>query len=160
MKKFLILAVIAATTFACGTPKTVQESRKTIKGYWALDNISYDSSGTFNVTLFNDTSVECFEGSTWRFIPNNNTGIYTIENPNCPTGERNFIFTIQEIDPTTGLYDFLLKPTDAKGRSDTDVGFRLRLARLNESSMRWEQTVNLDGKPFKINMNFSKLNEQ
>lgn len=160
MKKFLILALVVVTAISCGTPKTVQESRKVIKGYWVLNSISYDSSGTFNVTLFNDTSVECFEGSNWRFIPNNNTGNYTIENSNCPTGQRDFIFTIQELDQTTGLYDFLLKPTNAKGKSDTDVGFRLRLAQLNESSMRWEQTVNLDGKPFKINMNFSKINEE
>ena len=153
------MAVIAATTFSCGTPKTVQESRNVIKGYWALNNITYDASGTFNVTLFNDTSVECFEGSTWRFIPNNNTGNYNIENSNCPTGERNFIFTIREIDPTTGLYDFLLKPTNAKGKSETNAGYRLRLAPLNESSMRWEQPVSLDGKPFKINMNFSKIQE-
>jgi hypothetical protein len=159
MKKILLLAVVVATVFACGTPKTVIQSKKIIKGYWSLDNITYDSSGTFNVTLFNDTSTECFEGSTWRFIPNNNTGNYNIDNPDCPTGERNFIFTIQEMDQTTGLYDFLLKPTNAKGKSDTDVGFRLHLAQLSENSMRWEQTVNLDGKPFKINMNFSKIQE-
>ncbi|MGO3183118.1 MAG: lipocalin family protein [Aequorivita sp.] len=159
MKKILILALIAVTAFSCGTPKTVQESRKVIKGYWALDNITYDSSGTFNVSIFNDTSAECLEGSNWRFIPNNNTGNYTIENPDCPTGQRDFIFTIQEIDSATGLYDFLLKPTNAKGKSETDTGFRLRLAQLDESSMRWEQTVSLDGKPFKINMNFSKIQD-
>ncbi|MCG2430340.1 lipocalin family protein [Aequorivita xiaoshiensis] len=159
MKRLIMLALVAATAFACGTPKTVQESRKVIKGYWNLDEVTYDSTGTFNVTLFNDTSAECFEGSMWRFIPNNNTGRYSIENSNCPTGERNFIFTIQEIDPTSGLYDFLLKPTNAKGKSDTNAGYRLSLTQLNENSMRWEQTVSLDGKPFKINMNFSKIND-
>ncbi|MEH6763004.1 MAG: lipocalin family protein [Aequorivita antarctica] len=159
MKKILILALIAATAFSCGTPKTVQESRKVIKGYWTLENITYGSSGTYNVTLFNDTSVECFEGSTWRFIPNNNTGNYTIDNSNCPTGQRDFIFTIIEIDPASGLYDFMVKPTDAKGRSEDKTGFRLHLAQLNDNSMRWEQTVSLDGKPFKININFSKINE-
>ena len=156
MKKILILALIAVTAFACGTPKTVQESRKIIKGYWNLDDISYDSSGTYNVTLFNDTSVECFEGSTWRFIPNNNTGVYTINNSDCPVGDRSFIFTIIEMDPASGLYDFMLKPTNIRGKSVDNVGFRLHLAQLSESSMRWEQTVNLDGKPFKINMKFSK----
>ncbi len=154
-----MLVVVAATVFACGTPKTVQESKKVIKGYWALDNISYDASGTYNITLFNDTSAECMQGSSWRFIPNNNTGNYTINNGNCPTGERNFIFTIQEIDPSTGLYDFLLKPTNEKGKSETNAGFRLRLAQLSDSSMRWEQTVSVDGKPFKINMNFTKIQE-
>ncbi|PVW15604.1 lipocalin family protein [Marixanthomonas spongiae] len=159
MKKLIVLAVVAMTVLACGTPKTVIESRKIIKGYWSLDNITYSESGEFNVSLLGDTSKECFEGSTWRFIPNNNTGVYTINNQDCPTGDRNFIFTIQEIDPETGLYDFLLKPTNAKGKSENDVGFRLQLTQLNESTMRWEQTVDLDGSPFTINMNFTKINE-
>ena len=159
MKKLIILAVVAMTVLSCGVSKTVSESRKIIKGYWSLDNVTYSESGEFNVSLLGDTSKECFEGSTWRFIPNNNTGVYTINNSDCPTGDRNFIFTIQEIDPSTGLYDFLLKPTNAKGKSDNDVGFRLQLAQLNESTMRWEQTVNLEGSPFTINMNFTKINE-
>lgn len=154
-----MLAVIATVALSCGTPKTVQESKKVLKGYWSLDDVSYDSSGTFNVTLFNDTSAECFEGSSWRFIPNNNTGNYNIDNADCPTGQRNFIFSIVEIDPTSGLYDFMLKPTDARGKSEDKVGFRLRLAQLSENNMRWEQTVSLDGKPFTIKMDFSKIQE-
>ncbi|MFC7357166.1 lipocalin family protein [Jejudonia soesokkakensis] len=159
MKKILLLTVVAALAFACGTPKTVQESRKVIKGNWMLDNITYNQSGTFNVKLLDDTSKECFEGTTWRFIPNNNTGVYTVNNSDCPTGDRYFIFAIQEINQTTGLYDFLLKPTDSKGKSEEKLGFRMRLSQLNENSMQWEQTVTLEGKPFKIKMNFSKLTE-
>ncbi len=160
MKKTILLAILAAVFFSCGTPKTVQESRKIIKGYWNLDTISYSESGTFNITLLNDTSRECFEGSQWRFIPNNNTGIYTISDSNCPTGDRHFIFDIQEMNTETGLYDFLLKPTNEKNKSETKVGFRLRLAQLSSSSMKWEQTVNLEGKPFTVYMNFSKISEK
>ena len=155
MKKLSLMLVVAVILAACG-PKTVLESKKVLKGYWTLDNIAYSESGTFNVTVFNDTSKECFEGTTWRFIPNNNSGVYTVNNGDCPTGDRNFIFAIQEMSKETGLYDFLLKPTDAKYKSADGKGFRLRLAQLNDNSMRWEQTVTLDGKPFKINMNFSK----
>jgi hypothetical protein len=63
------------------------------------------------------------------------------------------------MDPTTGLYDFLLKPTDEKKKSADGRGFRLRLAKLNNNSMQWEQTVSLEGQPFTIYMNFSKLAE-
>lgn len=156
MKKFLIIAVAAAMSFACAAPKVVQESQKVIKGYWTLDNITYDASGTYNITLFNDTSSECFEGSTWRFIPNNNTGNYTIENGSCPTGQRFFRFDIQEIDKQTGLYDITIKPTNEKYKADSQTGFRVRLAQLTESSMVLQQTVSVEGKPFKFNMNFSK----
>jgi hypothetical protein len=161
MKKILILMVLAVVAFSCGAPKTVIQSKKVVKGYWSLDNISYSESGTFNVTLFNDTSRECFEGSTWRFIPNNNSGLYTINNGDCPIGERNFIFSIQEMDEATGLYDFLFKPTMKLGKPDKEnsVGFRVKLTQLSENNMQWEQTVSLDGKPFTISMNFSKINE-
>lgn len=154
----MVFAVIAVS---CNTPKTVIQSKKVIKGYWSLDNISYSEAGTFNVTIFNDTSKECLEGSSWRFIPNNNSGLYTIDNSNCPSGDRNFIFTIQQMDAESGLYDFLLKPTMKLGKPDKDnsVGFRLRLTQLGETNMQWQQTVNLEGKPFTISMNFSKINE-
>lgn len=161
MKKVALLAVLAMFALSCGTPKTVIQSKKVIKGYWALDQITYSEKGTYTVQLLNDTSRECFEGSMWRFIPNNNTGTYNIDNADCPTGERNFVFAIQEVDETTGLYDFLLKPTNAKNKSETNnTGFRLRLAQLSESSMMWEQTVNLEGKPFTIRMNFSRADAQ
>lgn len=159
MKKLTTIIVLAVLAFSCGTPKTVVESRKVIKGNWSLDEISYSEAGTFTVQLLNDTSRECFQGSTWRFVSNNNTGTYTIDNSNCPSGDRYFIFDIQEMDPTTGLYDFLLKPTDAKKRSEDNKGFRLRLAQLSSSRMKWEQTVSLEGKPFTISMNFSRIDD-
>lgn len=159
MKKFVVFIILASIAFSCGTPKTVIQSKKTIKGSWTLDNISYSELGSFDVTLFNDVSKECFVNSTWNFIPNNNTGIYTILDPHCiSTGDRHFIFTIQEIDFNTGLYDFLLKPTDAKENSVDNVGFRLQLTQLTETQMRWEQTVLLNGNPFIIYMNFTKTN--
>ncbi|HAT66759.1 MAG TPA: lipocalin [Flavobacteriaceae bacterium] len=159
MKKLPFLVLLVVLVFACGTPKTVKESRKVIKGYWSLDDIAYSEKGTFTVKLLNDTSRECFTGSSWRFIPNNNTGVYNIDNSNCPSGDRNFIFDIQEMNPETGLYDFLLKPTNEKNKSENNVGFRLRLAQLNDTSMKWEQTVSMDGKPFTITMRFSKISD-
>ena len=159
MKKLIVLLLVVATGFSCGPSKTVQQSRKVLKGYWNLDNISYDRAGTYKVTLLNDATADCFEGSTWRFIPNNNTGNYTINNPNCSTGERNFRFSIAEVDANSDLYDFMLKPTDAKGKSDDNSGVRIRLAQLDDSSMRWEQTVSMDGSPFTITMSFSKIQD-
>ncbi len=159
MKKITLMLVAIALLIACAAPKTVQESKKILKGYWTLDTITYSETGTFTVTVFGDTSRECFQGSNWRFIPNNNSGLYTINDSNCPTGERHFIFAIQEMDKETGLYDFLLKPTDAKHKSDDNKGFRLRLAKLTNNTMKWEQTVSLEGKPFTIYMNFSKIEE-
>lgn len=156
MKK-IILIFLAIGLFSCGTSKTVRDSKKTIKGDWTLSTITFSKTGKYNVTLFNDTSKDCFEGSTWKFIPNNNTGTYTINESSCSTGVRNFVFTIQEVDPQSGLYDFLLKPTNERSKSETNQGFRLKLMALSDTNMQWQQTVITDGVPFIINMNFTKL---
>tara|TARA_R110000868_G_scaffold410732_1_gene700043 strand:- start:68 stop:538 length:471 start_codon:yes stop_codon:yes gene_type:complete len=156
MKKILLI-FLAIGLFSCGTSKTVRNSKKVIKGEWTLSTITFSKTGKYNVTLLNDTSKDCFEGSTWQFVPNNNTGTYTINESSCSTGVRNFVFTIQEVNAETGLYDFLLKPTNEKNKSDTNQGFRLSLKSLTETAMQWQQTVVVNGEYFIINMNFTKF---
>ena len=156
MKK-IILIFLAIGIVSCGASKTVRDSKKSIKGDWTLSTITYSKTGKYNVTLLNDTSKDCFEGSTWEFIPNNNTGTYSINESSCSTGVRNFVFTIQEVNAETGLYDFLLKPTNQKNKSENNQGFRLKLSALSQTDMQWQQTVSVDGIPFIINMNFTKL---
>jgi len=154
--KNLILLVFSICLLSCGGSKTVRDSKKVIKGDWTLNSISYSEAGTYNTTLFNDVSKTCMEGSTWQFIPNNNTGLYTITDMDCTMGDRYFVFTIQEVDATTGLYDFLLKPTNKKGKSETNQGFRLKLSALSDTNMQWQQTVTVNSKPLSIIMNFTK----
>ena len=156
MKKLALSIGIFLMILSCGTSKTVRDSKKVIKGEWTLSSITYSTAGKYNVTLLNDTSKDCFEGSTWQFIPNNNTGTYSINETSCSTGPRNFVFTIQEVNKETGLYDFLLKPTNEKQKSETNQGFRLSLTSLTDTIMQWQQTVSVDGKPFIITMNFNK----
>ena len=157
MAKKIILFALTIILGACSTSKTVRVSKKVIKGNWTLNTITYSEAGTYNVTLLDDASKECFEGSTWQFIPNNNTGLYNIADSNCAEGDRHFVFTIQEVDAETGLYDFLLKPTNEKHKSETKQGFRLKLSALSDTMMQWQQTVTVDGEPFIITMNFTKL---
>lgn len=156
MKK-LALLFIAVCFLSCGASKTVRESKKTIKGNWTLTSVKTSAIGDFKITLLNDADKACFENSSWQFIPNNNTGVYTLSGANCDSLERYFVFTIDEVNEATGLYNFLLKPTNKKGKSENNAGFRLELTSLNETQMQWRQVVNLDGKPLTINMNFTKI---
>jgi len=148
---------LAIGLISCGASKTIRQSKTAIKGNWTLSTITFSKTGKYNVTLLNDTSKNCFEGSTWQFVPNNNTGTYTINDLSCSTGIRNFVFTIQEVNPETGLYDFLLKPTDERHKSDTNQGFRFSLKELSDTTMKWQQTLTVEGSPFTITMNFTKL---
>lgn len=161
MRKILLfLSVTALILNSCTTAvkstKGTRNAGKAIKGEWVLSSVTYNQTGKYHITLLKDTSKECFEGSTWRFVPNNFRGTYSINNSGCATGDRHFVFVVQEIDAQTGYYDFLLKPTNQKYQSETHEGIRLRLAHLSDNQMRWEQTLRVDGKPFVISMNFNK----
>jgi len=161
MKQFY-LWIVALLFFivGCGTPKAVIQSKRVIKGNWSLETITYSEKGAFNVSLFNDASKECFEKSVWKFISNNNSGTYSINKENCNLGDRNFIFSVKEENKETGLYTVIVKPTTKLGKPDKGqkIGFSLRLSQLEETSMQWIQQVSLDGVPFYIYMNFSKIN--
>ena len=151
MKKILLL-ILSITLFSCGASKNVRNQEKIIKGNWTLTNITYSKTGNYNVTLFKDALTGCFVGSSWKFVPNNNSGIYTINDTNCNSGEREFVFDIQEVDEISGYYDFLLKPDN----NENNIGFRLKLTQLTETTMQWQQALTIDGQPFLINMNFIK----
>ena len=66
MKK-IILILLAIGIVSCGTSKNIRNSKKLIQGNWTLSTITYSKTGNYNVTLLNDTSKDCFEGSTWEF---------------------------------------------------------------------------------------------
>ncbi|WP_037321624.1 lipocalin family protein [Salegentibacter sp. Hel_I_6] len=159
MKKIMILSFVAVLLAACGPSKTAKEARKTFDGEWTLTSVTYpNSSGEFDVTLLNDANASCFESSTWDFVSNNNRGSYNVQGTNCSGGARNFIWSIDEENTPDGIYDFLLKPTDEDYKSTTgNQGFRMNLKSLSDSQMVWEQSVMLEGSPFVIRMNFSKL---
>ncbi|MFI1744861.1 lipocalin family protein [Thalassobellus sediminis] len=155
MKQLFIL-LFTISLVSCGTSKTIRTSKKVIKGEWTLNSITYSQGGEYNSTLFNDASSECFEGSTWKFIPNNNTGVYTLSDGNCSIDERHFIFAIKEVNEETGLYDFTLKPTDEKYNSVTNHGYRLKLSSLTKTTMQWQQFVSVAGSSLTMDMNFIK----
>ena len=157
MKNIALSLCVFLMIMSCGSSKTVRESKKTIKGDWTLTSVKSSAIGDLKITLLNDADKACFENSTWQFIPNNNTGTYTLSGINCAPDARYFVFTIDEVDESSGLYNFLLKPTNKRGKSETNSGFRLELTSLNETTMQWRQVVNLEGKPITINMNFTKI---
>src|SRR5690606_28221807 len=160
MKKLLFVFFAAFLIASCGPSKQATEARATFKGDWVLNSITYhNNQGNFNVTIFYEASASCYQGSTWSFVSNNNTRNYTLQSPDCMNpGERYFNWSIDEENTPAGMFDFLLKPTDERNRSTTgNQGFRINLVQLSENSMTWEQTVTLEGSPFMIRMNFTKI---
>lgn len=142
MKKIVLVLMTFSLLVACNSTQTAASpspaKKKVLKGDWTLNSISYSEDAEFNVTLLNEATKACFEGSRWNFIPNNNTGSYSIAgDADCNNGLRHFIFTVDG-------QNFLLKPTDAKGKSLTNSGFRFNLVSMSETALVLSQTVAIE----------------
>ena len=158
MKKIMFILMTAVVMASCGPSQVQKEARKTFNGDWTLSNISFpNSSEALQVTLFGDATADCLRNSSWRFISNNNEGTYTLTSPSCDSSMRYFNWSIDEVDAASGTYNLLLKPTNEDHKSTSgNQGFRLNIVTLTDTNMVWEQTVNFEGKPFTIRMNFNK----
>ncbi len=154
--KLGFLSVLMFLTFACKSTQPIRQAEKILKGNWTLTKVSYSRPGTFNVKLYNDAGANCFEGSIWQFIPNNNTGTYQFTTDGCDTSVKNIKWTIP-LQGAQQTYNFMMKPLTVKKKSiEGNKGFRTTLESLDGSQMVWSQKLEFEGKPFKITMNFVK----
>lgn len=137
-----------------GAQKAVNEVKSTLKGEWTIQSVDVDSELDLTIKLLNDATTDCFEGSNWRFIANNNSGMYKLSGFDCANAERNFYYTVEKMnDGISG--DILLKPVNADGESiGNNQGFRITVNYLDENTMTWTQYVNYGGRRVQIDMNF------
>jgi hypothetical protein len=45
-----------------------------MKGNWVISSVSYPGSEYIKVNSFQIADSQCFEGSTWKLVSNNNKG--------------------------------------------------------------------------------------
>lgn len=157
MKKIGITLLMATLFLSCSLSKTEKSARKTIDGNWILNSVTYDESGVFDTVLFEDATTSCLKDSQWFFRSNNSTGTYNIVNADCSTGTRYFRWAADEVVKNSGEFDFTMKFTDEKKRDlQKNTGFRMNLKYLDDNTMQITQTVQFEGKPFNVNLNFTR----
>lgn len=157
MKKVAIITLFLGVLVSCGSSAVVKEATETIQGEWILTNIEYPGNGeNLQIKLLQDTSAECLENSTWKFVSRNNTGSYTPGKVMCSSQPRFFRWSVDDKNTAAGNYDMMIKPTDEEYKSSTDQGFRINLSNLTGQQMILEQTITFEGEPFTIRMNFNK----
>lgn len=149
----LILLILTATLLSCGAKKMVTSKEKRFEGNWYLEKITYNTDANYNITLFDDASKYCFEGSSWKFLRDNNSGNYVINKTTCETQVRDFKYVIGSEDDATGFYNLTLTPING----NTSKSYNLFLKDLDMSSMKWQESRIIDGEEFTIEMKFKKF---
>lgn len=156
MKNVILSALAGAfVLMSCAGAKTAQSQRAEfleMKGDWQITSINYDQN--YKIKPFDQgADANCFVGSQWHLVPNNNTGSYTVNGSNeCPSFTQPISFQVQ--NGTTFLFKQV--PQDVK-RKQVTQGYELTLVGQTENSFSLEQNIPFDGENVRVVYNFQRV---
>lgn len=151
MKKLVLFGALLVLAACSSTTAVKRSTQADIKGDWTLAKVSYPGSEVIKITSFMTADSKCFEGSSWKFISNNNKGNIDLAKANCETFSSPIVWSITK-DNT-----FTLKVIEAgtKAKKVTQ-GFNLKYVAQSETSFQLVDKVNVGGKMTDVVYSFEK----
>lgn len=158
MKKIIFVCALAVLMFACKSSsatstKTDRKSQVAIKGDWVISAVTYPGSQYVKVNSFQLADSDCFVGSTWKFVSNNNKGSMALTKANCVSFSSPITWFVNNEG------QFVLKVLDAgvKAKRVRD-GYVLKLANQTETSFQLVDRIDVAGKMTDVVYQFQKAN--
>lgn len=158
MKKLILLLVLSVFFVNCKSTSATEtkkdrQSQVAIKGNWVITTVSYPGSEVIKVNSFGLADSKCFEGSTWKFVSNNDSGMMTLNSAACAS----FSSPIKWFVNKDG--QFVLKVLNAgeKAKKVRD-GYVLNVANQSEASFQLLDQINVGGTMTNVVYQFQKVN--
>lgn len=158
MKKLIVTGVLAVLLFACKsnsatTTKLDRNSQVDMKGNWVISSVTYPGSDVIAVNSFQLADSQCFVGSTWKLISNNNKGEMALTKPSCASFSSPITWFVNRDG------QFVLKVLNAgdKARKVRD-GYVLSVANQSENAFQLVDKIDVGGKSTNVVYQFSKVN--
>jgi hypothetical protein len=156
MKKIILMIVFAIAITSCKSTsatstKIDSNSQYPLKGNWRISSVSYPGSDYIKVNSFQIADSKCFEGSSWKFVPNNNSGQMTIERANCPSMSSPITWFINKEG------QFVLKILNAGEKAKkVREGYVLSMGEKSENTFQLIDKIDVGGKLTDVVYQFQK----
>lgn len=158
MKKIILLCTLAVVMFACKSTSatstnTDRKAQVNMKGNWEISSVTYPGSQYVKVNSFQLADSECFVGSKWKFVSNNNKGSMAIAKPGCLSFSSPITWFVNNDK------QFVLKVLSAgeKAKKVRD-GYVLRLDNQSDTSFQLVDKIDVAGKMTDVVYQFNKVN--
>lgn len=150
----LSLLIISCKSKSATSTKIDSKSQAAIKGSWVLNSVSYPGSDYIKVNSFDIADSKCFEGSTWKFVSNNDSGQMELTKSGCPT----FSSPIKWFVNKEG--QFVLKVLSAGEKAKkVREGYVLALGVQTPDSFQLVDKINVGGKLTDVVYEFKRINK-
>lgn len=155
MKKIIFLILV--TTFLVGcksnpATKLDMKSEIALKGNWTVTKVVYPGLDYIKVTSFDIADSQCFVGSQWKFVSNNNTGEMKLNNSSCTSFDSKITWFINKEGNL--VMKFLSEGIKAK---HTLSGYVLKVANSTPNSFQLIDRISVGNKPTEVVYQFSRM---
>lgn len=156
MRKIFLLVALFILVSSCKSTsitstKLDRHSQVEIKGNWTLTSVDYPSSEYIKINSFQIADSNCFEGSTWKFISNNNKGEFTLNNPSCDPFNAAITWFIND----EGQFVLKILYAGEKAKKVRN-GFVLTVANQSQNQFQLIDKVDIGGKMTAVIYQFQK----
>ena len=156
MKKISVFFILTLILMGCKTNTATQVDNKTevaLKGNWSITSVTYPNQAYIKVTSFDIADSQCFVGSNWSFVSNNNKGQMSLTKAGC--GE--FSSPITWFINKDGNFVFKILSTGEKAKNVKD-GYVLKVANLTDNSFQLVDKISVGNNLVDVVYQFQKTN--
>ena len=132
--------------------KLDMKSEIALKGNWTVTKVVYPGSDYIKVTSFDIADSQCFVGSQWKFVSNNNTGEMKLNNSSCTSFDSKITWFINKEGNL--VMKFLSEGIKAK---HTLSGYVLKVANSTPNSFQLIDRISVGNKPTEVVYQFSRM---
>jgi hypothetical protein len=147
--------VLSVLLFGCKSQSVTNtnvdnKTERVIKGDWMVTNVSFPGSDYIKVTSFDLADSQCFVGSSWKFVSNNNKGTMTLNDANCIAFSSPITWYINQEG------NFVMKIINDYKAKKVNQGYILRVANVTETSFELIDKINVGGSMKEVTYQFQK----
>lgn len=156
VKQLLLTGIFALLITGCKstsatTTKLDRTSQSNIKGNWTITSVSYPGSNVIAVNSFGIADSQCFVGSNWKFVSNNNKGTMALTKSGCPAFSSDITWFINK----DGQFVLKVLYAGEKARKVRE-GYVVNVANQTENSFQLVDRIDVGGKMTDVVYQFQK----
>ncbi len=156
MKQIILTTLILISLVGCKTPdsrKLDTPTQRAMRGNFRIASVSFPGSDVIKVNAFELADSQCFVGSQWNFVANNNSGSFVLNGrANCPSYDTKITWYVnKEGNVVLKFLDQGIKARKIK------EGYVLRVGNTSDTGFQLIDKINVGSKPTDVIYEFVKI---
>ena len=146
----LAVLILSCKSKSATDTKLDIKTQVAMKGNWIVSSVTYPNSNMIKVNSFELADSQCFVGSKWKFVSNNNKGNFSLNSPKCTAYSTPITWFINKDG------QFVLKVLDESKPRKVKDGYVLKVANLTDNSFQLVDQIDVAGKATDVVYQFNR----